>query len=218
MGWQVSCARLLTAAAAALLSLSLSTSTWAESGGGSKDFYRDFGAAGAYAPSEPSDEDDAEYDRSGATRGTVLLLTGVIGPGAHRQFQAALARTTPTLVVLDSPGGVLGEAFLIAEEVRRRGLTTLVDRNSSCASACAIVFLSGRTKYLGAGASIGLHMASYADGRPDPEATELMAAYLRQLGVPSSTLRQMAVTAPTQISWMSRAELNAVGARAYTAQ
>ena len=42
------------------------------------------------------------------------------------------------------------------------------------------MFLSGRTKYLAAGASVGLHSASYADGRADPEATDLMAAYLRE--------------------------------------
>jgi membrane-bound ClpP family serine protease len=218
MLWRVRCHRLLMAAAAAFLSFILSTASWAESGA-SKDFYREYNAAGAYAPSESSsDEEDADYDRAGATRGTVLSLTGVIGPGAHRQFLRALAHSTPTLVVLESPGGVLGEAFLIAEEVRRRGLSTLVERDSSCSSACAIVFLSGRTKYLGAGASIGLHMASYADGRPDPEATELMAAYLRQLGVPTSALRQMAVTSPTQIRWMTRTELSAVGTRAYAAQ
>jgi hypothetical protein len=217
MGWPI-VSRLLVALWAALLAFSAPTPGLAE-GGASKDFYRYYGAADAHAPSGTQLDGGAPaYDRTGTSQGTVLMLSGVIGPGAHRQFQAALARSIPTLVVLDSPGGVLGEAFLIADEVRRRGLSTLVERNSSCASACAIVFLSGRTKYLGSGGAIGLHMASYADGRPDPEATELMADYLRQLGVPSATLRQMAVTAPTQIRWLTRAELRAVGTRAYVAQ
>jgi hypothetical protein len=146
---------------------------------------------------------------------TVLLVSGVIGPGAHQQFRMALARGTPELVVLDGPGGVLGEALLIAEEVRRRRLNTLVAANRSCASACAVVFLSGRTKYLGSGAAVGLHSASYADGRADPEATELMAAYLRQVGVPANTLRRMAQTAPNSIRWLTAAEQRAVGIRAY---
>jgi hypothetical protein len=146
---------------------------------------------------------------------TVLLVSGVIGPGAHTEFRAALSRGAPEMVVLDGPGGVLGEALLIAEEVRRRRLNTLVASNQRCASACAIVFLSGRTKYLGTGAAVGLHSASFADGRADPEATKIMAAYLRQLGVPPSTLRNMERTAPNQIRWLSAAEQRAIGIRAY---
>ena len=156
----------------------------------------------------------ANLARSAGTR-PVLSVSGIIAPGAHRQFQAALTRQNLDLVVLDGPGGVLGEAFLIAEEVRRRGLSTLVAPNRSCASACAVVFLSGRTKYLGRGAAIGLHSASYADGRADPEATAIMAAYLRQLGVPRSTLRNMARTAPSDIRWLTAGEQKALGIRAY---
>jgi membrane-bound ClpP family serine protease len=149
---------------------------------------------------------------------SVLMVSGIIGPGAHRQFQAALWRANPKLVVLDGPGGVLGEAILIAEEVRRRGLSTVVTNNRSCASACAIVFLSGRTKYMGAGANVGLHSASFADGRADPEATQLMAAYLSQLGVPDGTLRRMARTAPSDIRWLTQAEQKAIGVKPYNGQ
>jgi hypothetical protein len=149
---------------------------------------------------------------------TVLLVSGVIGPGAHNQFQAALARGTARMVVLDGPGGVLGEAILIGEEVRRRQMSTLVAPHHRCASACAVVFLSGRTKYLGAGAEVGLHSASYLDGRADPEATELMAAYLRQMGVPAATLQRMARTAPSDIRWLTTAEQQAIGIKAYKSQ
>lgn len=155
---------------------------------------------------------------SSADEETVLLVSGVIGPGAHQQFRAALLRGSPKLVVLDGPGGVLGEALQIGEEVRRRRLDTLVAAHRSCASACAIVFLSGRTKYLGAGANVGLHSASYADGRADPEATELMASYLRRVGVPSPTLRRMALTPPSSIRWLSKAEQRAIGIRTYQPQ
>ncbi len=149
---------------------------------------------------------------------TVLLVSGVIGPGAHLQFRAALSRGTPKMVVLSGPGGVLGEALLIGEEVQRRHLATLVAAHSTCASACAVVYLSGSTKYLGAGANIGLHSASYADGRADPEATRLMADYLRRVGVPSGTLQRMAATPPSAIRWLSKAEQRAIGIKPYQAQ
>jgi hypothetical protein len=146
---------------------------------------------------------------------TALLVTGVIGPGSYEEFRSALGRGTPELVVIDGPGGVLGEALLIGQEVRRRHLSTLVGAHHSCASACAVVFLSGRSKYVGAGAVIGLHSASYADGRADPEATAVMADYLRGVGVPTATLVRMARTAPSDIRWLTKGEQRAIGIQAF---
>jgi hypothetical protein len=141
-------------------------------------------------------------------------LSGVIQPGAYRQFRSAISRGEPALVVLDSPGGVLGEALLIGDEVRRRGLNTLVGPNDSCASACAVVFLSGRTKFMGKGASVGLHSAFNLDGKVDKQATQIMASYLSGVGVPKSLLRRMAATGPTQMRWLTRAEQKALRIRA----
>ena len=145
-----------------------------------------------------------------------LLVSGVIGPGSYAEFRTAVSRATPALVVIEGPGGVLGEAILIGEEIRRRHLDTLVAPHHSCASACAVVFLSGHTRYLGAGAEVGLHSASFADGRADPEATAVMAAYLREVGVPTATLNRMARTAPSDIRWLSKAEQQAIGIRRYS--
>jgi hypothetical protein len=43
-----------------------------------------------------------------------------------------------------------------------------------------------------------------------------MAAYLRQVGVPTSTLRRMAQTAPSDIRWLTRSEQQAIGIRNYS--
>jgi membrane-bound ClpP family serine protease len=157
-----------------------------------------------------------EHQQQGTAEGpTALLVTGVIGPGSYAEFHAAVSRETPTLVVIEGPGGVLGEAIQIGEEIRKRHIDTLVAAHHSCASACAVVFLSGHTRYLGPGASVGLHSASYVDGRSDPEATAVMAAYLRELGVPTATLNRMAHTAPSDIRWLTKAEQQAIGIRSY---
>jgi membrane-bound ClpP family serine protease len=185
--------------------------------------------AGSLAAADDSDRDEFyriihEYSGgAGETGGgiaapsqpTALLVSGVIGPGSYDEFRAAVSRARPEIVVIEGPGGVLGEAILIGEEIRRRHLDTLVAAHHSCASACAVVFLSGRTRYLGAGANVGLHSASYADGRADPEATQVMAAYLREVGVPTSTLRRMAQTAPSDIRWLTNAEQRAIGIQIY---
>jgi hypothetical protein len=73
------------------------------------------------------------------------------------------------------------------------------------------MFLAGRAKYMGKGAKLGLHSASFLDGEMDPEATGVMAAYLAEVGVPSITLRRMAITAPDHIRWLTRAEQKAIG-------
>jgi hypothetical protein len=192
----------LLAPALAALGVLCAPSVGAADGADRKEFYRFF-----------HEYHDSRHAGSGEP--TALLVSGVIGPGSYDEFRAAITRDTPTIVVIEGPGGVLGEAILIGEEIRRRRLDTLVAAHHSCASACAVVFLSGRTRYLGAGAHVGLHSASYADGRADPEATQVMASYLRQLGVPPSTLQRMARTAPSDIRWLTKAEQQAIGIRTY---
>jgi hypothetical protein len=143
----------------------------------------------------------------------VLVMSGMIGPGAYEKFRRSVARSRPDVLVLEGPGGVMVEAMLIAEEVRRRGIRTAVAPNGRCASACAIVFLAGRTKSMGEGSAVGLHSASLANGQADPMATKIMAAYLGQLGVPDGTLRRMATTAPSDIRWLTPSEQRALSIR-----
>ena len=140
-----------------------------------------------------------------------MRLSGVIGPGSYRKFHRIVRQAKPDLIVLEGPGGVLGEAILIAHEIRRRGIPTVVRPNAVCASGCAIMFLAGRSKYMGKGAKLGLHSASFLDGEMDPEATGVMAAYLAEVGVPSITLRRMAMTGPDHIRWLTRSEQMAIG-------
>jgi hypothetical protein len=157
---------------------------------------------------------EAAGERAAASREqVVLVMSGMIGRGSHREFRRAVSRSKAEVVVLEGPGGILGEALLIAEEVRSRGLTTVVAANGRCASACAIVFLAGRTKHMGRGAAVGLHAASFENGVADPQATSIMAGYLRQLGVPANTLRRMASTAPQDIRWLTKAEQKALRIR-----
>ena len=145
-------------------------------------------------------------------RGSVLLLSGVIQPGAFQRFKAELANKKPDLIVVDGPGGRVFEAILIGTEIRRRGLPTLVRRNRSCASACTIVFLSGRTKILEPGASLGMHAATTGAGA-DAGGTNLMYGYLRRVGMPTSMAQQMATVPPSEIRWLTRSEQKRLGVR-----
>ncbi len=72
---------------------------------------------------------------------------------------------------LDSPGGSFSEALSIGEELSSNGITTAVARDALCHSACAILFLAGKSSEKGAApftpgrllhatASLGFHAPS----------------------------------------------------------
>ena len=167
-------------------------------------FFAPRGAWAADLPEQPAGPDQV-----------ILLMSGVIGRDAYDQFRQAVTEADPSVVVLEGPGGYLAESILIGQEVRKRGLVTVVLPNSRCASACAVVFLSGRSKYMGRNAHVGLHAASSEDGRASARGTGVMARYLRSIGVPAAILRQMSETAPSNIRWLGRAERRALGIQGF---
>jgi hypothetical protein len=157
------------------------------------------GAFAADLPEQPTYSDQV-----------ILFMAGMIGRGAYHRFRRAVVEAEPTIVVLEGPGGYLGESILIGEEVRKRGLATVVLPNGKCASACAVVFLSGRAKYMGRNAYVGLHAASSEDGRASASGTGIMAGYLRDLGVPRAIIRRMTETSPRDIRWLTRSDRRAL--------
>lgn len=148
---------------------------------------------------------------AGQNQQAAVVLTGTIGPGAYKQFLQRSSRPKAAYVVLDGPGGVLGQALLIGDEIRKRGLSTVIRQNGRCIAACAVVFLSGRTKYMGKDAGVGIIAATTRDGKVSPAGTAVLAAYLRSVGVPERAVRVMSVTPPSIIYWLTYPEKRALG-------
>ena len=97
---------------------------------------------------------------------TALLVSGMIGPGSYEEFHAAADARLPswwclTARVACSARGAVDRPGNSPPPSYDRGRSA----HRSCASACAVVFPPAARKLLGSGASIGLHSASYADGR-----------------------------------------------------
>lgn len=77
----------------------------------------------------------------------VIALTGRIDRNAPFDFRrAAQKRPNARTLILTSPGGLPGEALLVALEVRERALNTFVPRDGACRAECAYVFLAGVTR------------------------------------------------------------------------
>ena len=99
-----------------------------------------------------------------------LLLTGTIEKGDKEKIIAAVRAARKrgyvtglpkTVLCLDSTGGAYSEALLIVEHFREAGgLTTYVDANATCYSACAVVFMGGTS----------IHNTRHWQG-PEPERT-----------------------------------------------
>jgi hypothetical protein len=78
------------------------------------------------------------------TQPFAIRLNDEIGNSTARDFEKALAaRPDATVLILNSPGGYVDTALVIANEVRQRGMITIVPRGSGCYSACAYIYFAG---------------------------------------------------------------------------
>ena len=146
-------------------------------------------------------------DASGAT----VRLEGLIDFGITRDLTALLETTSDVRSIeLESPGGRVAEARGLIKVIERFALQT--SAVGDCASACALVYMSGHTRYLEPGARLGFHR--YGLFSPlvalflDPEAElEKDLAVFRRHDVAETFIERLAAT-PHETMWFpSPAEL-----------
>ncbi|MGN7771559.1 PAN domain-containing protein [Phyllobacterium sp. 22552] len=93
------------------------------------------------------------------SRPDVISLNGEIGVGTALDFRRVLqAAPNAKLFVLNSPGGTVAMALLIADDVHQRNLATFIPKGSSCYSACAYIFLAGNERQVDG--ELGVHQIS----------------------------------------------------------
>lgn len=89
----------------------------------------------------------------------VIMLNGEVTHTLAADFYRALdARPGARVVVLNSPGGYVDNALQVAQEIRRRGMSTLVAKGMGCYSACAYIFFAGTPRYVEG--ELGVHQIS----------------------------------------------------------
>jgi len=164
----------------------------------------------------------AEIKSVPGKRGSVIIqVSGSVVPGDGETFigvlqKAAAAGKPVDSVQLNSKGGNLGEGAKLAAAIKLGKLATVVPSGAVCASACFLAFAAGEQKFAGEGALIGVHKASDKGGtetKQSATATALMAKFASELGVPSSIIRQMVATPPTQVVWLDQRDLHSMGVR-----
>lgn len=139
--------------------------------------------------------------------GTFIDFYGRIEPGDEQTF-AAVARmmTDPahTVVLLNSPGGNVETALRIAQIVRDRGFSTRLLKKRQCASACPLIWFSGRHAEIQLGGFLVFHMPyNSRTGEASPEAIERSVRYLQTVGVTERQARFLLTAAPPSGGWIS---------------
>lgn len=123
-------------------------------------------------------------------------------------------------VFLDSPGGDVLEAIQIAKLLDKSYAATYVASGARCYSACFILWMSGVTRNVSTGATLGVHRIQVKVGEVsmDPQSESFVRIarnlenYLALLGTPRTILDKMKATAPADLfvfspRWLAEQQL-----------
>ncbi len=142
----------------------------------------------------------------------VIALGAEITNTTPADFDRALeARPGARIMVLNSPGGSVDSALVVAQEVRRRGIRTYVPEGMGCYSACAFIFFAGENRI--ADGELGVHQIS--QDVADIVMTQMTLGdildALEEFGVQHQVVSYMLRTPPDNMYVFSALELGDLG-------
>ncbi|WP_457588788.1 hypothetical protein [Ensifer canadensis] len=139
---------------------------------------------------------------------SIITLTGEIDLYSALNFRRALhASQKAKLLVLDSIGGAVQMALLIADDVHERRVSTIIPKGKGCYSACAFIFLAGVERQVDG--ELGVHQIS-------SESNDLVSAQLSisdiidmlaRFDTPAEVMTTMFKTLPSQMHVFSSEEI-----------
>jgi hypothetical protein len=147
----------------------------------------------------------------------VVVARGLIAPGDTERLRQALGqaerdRFGNKRLALASDGGLVGEAFGMADVMETERVSAVIMPGSACASACAtIVFVAGVHHYVLDRGRLGLHTCTNGRTRSAP-CNELIARRAERRGVPYEPLAAYLERAdPGKTKWLGPAEADCWG-------
>lgn len=123
-----------------------------------------------------------------------VMITGEINEGTYNQF-IKIDPDDINVVIIASPGGVLGPAVEISKIIFNNKIDTMVPNHAMCYSACTIIFQSGKDRYAYSNAMLMYHSAKSVDDNeklvPSPSGTAVYWAFLITYGMNSQFFDDM---------------------------
>ena len=149
----------------------------------------------------------AEFSENVHSDVHMISVIGELLPGDEKKMLKFFDKKIHKVVVLESPGGSVNTALIIGSGISIYGYSTIVPDKSFCASACALVWLFGKRRYLHRSSKIGFHVAyvesaggyKYESGL----ANGLIGAHLAEVGINKKTLEYIMSPKPNEIRWLS---------------
>jgi hypothetical protein len=149
----------------------------------------------------------------------IVLAQGSVAVGDADRLLIALGSADRDasgykILALDSPGGLIIEAFAMVDVMNKERVSTVVLADATCASACAqVLFLSGGHRTIEGSGRLGLHSCHTAgDTSRSMMCNELIAQNAAAHGTPYGTIMAfMHMTAATNMRWLSAFEADCWG-------
>ena len=154
--------------------------------------------------------------------GAAILLEGSIAEGDATRIikQIEALRPQPSRVILNSPGGSVGDALILGRSLRQLGLASEMRDGDICYSACPYLLAAGTPRNIPETASVGVHQhyfgqstilpASFAVEDIQRGQGEVMR-YLDQMGIDTLVMQHALVTPPDEIYVLLPEELERYG-------
>ena len=134
------------------------------------------------------------------------------------RYLSHLPKKKHTAIYFNSPGGNLFGGIRLGKYFKKNGIKTVIQRDSMCASACALAFLGGTdrngNKWMSSTTTsrLGFHAVSKGDGSKyaDMDQTQLIIAEILKYGhyvdAPMEIFIKQFSTPSTNIYWFSTQE------------
>ena len=138
----------------------------------------------------------------------LVTVFGQIAFNDHEKFQRKVSSLSPkTVVAFQSDGGSAVAAIEIGKLIRLRNFYTVVPDNVRCASACALAWLGGTIRFMGANSQIGFHAVSIrGTGQETGAGNALVGHYLSQIGLAEVAALYITHEGPRSMTWLSLAD------------
>jgi hypothetical protein len=139
----------------------------------------------------------------------LVMLEGDLELSDIEVFRSKVAPLSKATVAFRSDGGSLLAGIRIGMLIRVKNFTTIVPDAAQCASACAVAWLGGAHRFLGAGSKVGFHAAYVQKAGGATESgpgNAVLGAYLDQIGLPEDAIVYITQAAPSSMKWLNMEE------------
>ena len=126
----------------------------------------------------------------------------------------------PETLILQSPGGSVGDALELGRTIRALDIATEMRRGEICYSACPYILAAGATRMLEDGASVGVHQHYFGESTILPAFVAVeniqrgqadVMVYLDEMGIDPMVMTHALGTPPDEIYILLPEELARYG-------